>query len=128
MIILLFFSVYSSIHLYMNIVYSWFTIYYSCNKYMNMYISLYLLMYVYTHIYKQLDKKHIYILLCIGLSMCLGGKESTCQCRRCGFNPWVKKIPWRRKWQPTPVFLPGKSHRGDWWATVHEVAKKLDTT
>ena len=41
------------------------------------------------------------------------GKESACQCRRCkrgGFNPWVRKIPWRRKWQPTPVFLPGKSH------------------
>ena len=29
--------------------------------------------------------------------------------RRCGFDPWVRKIPWRRKWQPTPVFLPGKS-------------------
>ena len=29
---------------------------------------------------------------------------------RCAFNPWVRKIPWRRKWQPTPVFLPGKSH------------------
>ena len=27
------------------------------------------------------------------------------------FNPWTGKIPWRRKWQPTPVFLPGKSHR-----------------
>ena len=26
------------------------------------------------------------------------------------FNPWVRKIPWRRKWQPTPVFLPEKSH------------------
>ena len=32
------------------------------------------------------------------------------QCRRPGFNPWVGKIPWRRKWQPTPVLLPGKSH------------------
>ena len=30
--------------------------------------------------------------------------------RRCRFNPWVGKIPWRRKWQPTPVFLPEKSH------------------
>ena len=40
----------------------------------------------------------------------LGGKESTCQCKRCRFNPWVRKIPWRKKWQPTPVFLPGKSH------------------
>ena len=27
-----------------------------------------------------------------------------------GFNPWVGKVPWRRKWQPTPVFLPGESH------------------
>ena len=39
-----------------------------------------------------------------------GGKESACQCRRCGFNPWVGNIPWRRKWQPIPVFSPGKSH------------------
>ena len=29
---------------------------------------------------------------------------------RDGFNPWVWKIPWRRAWQPTPVFLPGESH------------------
>ena len=32
------------------------------------------------------------------------------QCRRPGFDPWVGKIPWRRKWQPTPVLLPGESH------------------
>ena len=32
------------------------------------------------------------------------------QCRRCEFNPWVGKIPWRRKWQHTPVFLPKNSH------------------
>ena len=41
------------------------------------------------------------------------GKESACQYRRCkrpGFEPWVGKIPWSRKWQLTPVFLPGKSH------------------
>ena len=39
------------------------------------------------------------------------GKESTCQCRRhqgCEFNPWVRRIPWSRKWQLTPVPLPGK--------------------
>ena len=39
------------------------------------------------------------------------GKESTCQCRRHkrhGFNPWVRKILWRKKWQPTPVLLLGK--------------------
>ena len=43
----------------------------------------------------------------------LRSKESTCQCRKCkkcGFDPWVLKIPWRMKWQPTPVFLPGKVH------------------
>ena len=39
------------------------------------------------------------------------GKEPICQCRRCGFGPWVGKIPWSGKWQPTPVFLPGESHR-----------------
>ena len=38
------------------------------------------------------------------------GKESSCQCRRCRFNPWVETIPWRRKWQPTSVFLPGEPH------------------
>ena len=36
------------------------------------------------------------------------GKEPACQCRRPGFHPWVGKIPWRRAWQPTPVFLPGE--------------------
>ena len=38
------------------------------------------------------------------------GKESTCQCRRLRFDPWVGKIHWRRKLQPTPIFLPAKSH------------------
>ena len=37
-------------------------------------------------------------------------KESICQCKRCGFHPWVRKIPWRREWQSTPVFLPGEFH------------------
>ena len=41
-----------------------------------------------------------------GLPTWLSGKESTCHCRRCQFDPWVRKMPWRRKWQPTPVFLP----------------------
>ena len=38
------------------------------------------------------------------------GKESVCQCRRPGFDPWVRKIPWRRKWHPTPVLLSGEFH------------------
>ena len=45
-----------------------------------------------------------------GLPRWHSGKESTCQCRRCGFNPWLRKILWSRKWQPTPVFLPTKFH------------------
>ena len=54
-----------------------------------------------------------YVLLVSGLLWWLGDKESRCRCwrcGRCGFNPWVRKITWRRKWQPTPEFLPGKSH------------------
>ena len=46
----------------------------------------------------------------MGLPRCFSGKEFTCQCRSCGFNSWVGKIPWMRKRQPSPVFLPGKSH------------------
>ena len=53
-----------------------------------------------------------------GLPRWLSDKESACQGkrrRRPGFSPWVWKIPWRRKWQPTPVFWPGKSHgQGAW--------------
>ena len=77
----------------------------------------------------------IYLLptLCLdGLPRWYNGKQNTCQCRRrkrFRFNPWVGKIPWRRKWQPTLVFLPGKfhGHRGllgysPW------VRKELDTT
>ena len=62
-------------------------------------------------------------ILC-GLSWWLSSKESTCQCRRLQFDPWVGKIPWRRKWQPTPVFLPWESQgRGAWWAAIYGVAQ-----
>ena len=40
-----------------------------------------------------------------GLPWCLGGKESSCQGRRCRSDSWISKSPWRRKWKPTPVFL-----------------------
>ena len=63
----------------------------------------------------------------LSLPTSASGKEPTCRWRRhkkCGFDPWVRKIPWRRKWQSTPVFLPGESNdRGAWRATVHRVAK-----
>ena len=48
-----------------------------------------------------------------GFSGGASSKEPACQCRRhkrCGFNPWVRKIPWRRAWQLTPVFLLRESH------------------
>ena len=44
----------------------------------------------------------------LGLPRWFSGKESACQCRRCGVHPWAGKIPQRRKWQLAPVFLPGK--------------------
>ena len=54
----------------------------------------------------------------------LSGQESTCQCRRHRFNPWVGKVPWRRKWQLTPVFFPGESHdRGALWAPVNSCSQ-----
>ena len=40
----------------------------------------------------------------------LSSKQSACQLRRHRLDSWVRKIPWRRKWRPTPGFLPGKSH------------------
>ena len=45
----------------------------------------------------------------IPLTQWLSGRVRL-QCRRRVFNPWARKIPWRKAWQPTPVFLPGKSH------------------
>ena len=60
------------------------------------------------------------------------GKESACprrRCRRPGFDPWVRMIPWRRNWQPSPVFLPGKSH-GQWSLAGYSPSglKETDTT
>ena len=56
--------------------------------------------------------------------------KSVClQCRRLEFNPWVGKISWRRKWQRTPVFLPGKSHgRRSMVGYSPRGCKELDTT
>ena len=52
--------------------------------------------------------------------------------RRHGSNTWVRKILWRRKWQPTPVFLPGNSYflldRGAWYVTVLGISKELNMT
>ena len=61
------------------------------------YVCVCVCVYLYTHIY--------------GFPSGTSGRESTCQYRRHkrhSFNPWVRKIPWSRKWHPAPVFLPGK--------------------
>ena len=53
------------------------------------------------------------------------GKESACNAG----DPWVRKIPWRREWQPTPVFLPGKPHGQRSLAGYSPwVCKESDTT
>ena len=60
------------------------------------------------------------------------GKQIACQCRkhkRHGFNSWVGKMPWKRKWQPALVVLPGKSlEKGTWQAIGHRDHKKSDMT
>ena len=67
-------------------------------------------------------------LLLSGLPSRPSCEEPPCQCRRhrrCGFDPWVGKIPWRRKRQPLQYScLENPMDRGAWWATVHGVAKR----
>ena len=46
----------------------------------------------------------------MGFPWWLSSNEPACQWRSYGFDPWIGKVPWRREWQPTLVFLPGKSH------------------
>ena len=68
-------------------------------------------------------KEHIVLFLKI-LSWWLRWYRVHLHCRRPRFDPWVGKIPWRRKWQSTPVSLPGEFvDRGTWWAAVHGVTK-----
>ena len=61
--------------------------------------------------------------------MWLSSNESACQFRRPRFDPWVEKIPWRRKWQNSPAFLPGKPHGQRSLAGYRPPGcSKLDTT
>ena len=59
---------------------------------------------------------YVYVYMCVyihvmnmGFPGVSDGKESTCNVGTTS-SPWFKKIPWRRKWQPTPAFLPGEAH------------------
>ena len=84
-----------------------------------MFISIF-----YTHVYILYVYVWIcFVCVCICICICINtyvyvmrlprwcsGKESACQCRRLEFDSWVRKIPWNKKWQPTPGFLLGKLH------------------
>ena len=61
-------------------------------------------------------------------------KKTRLQCRKLWFNSWAGKIPWRRAWQPTPVFLPGESHGqrsladySPWGHKESDTAERLST-
>ena len=73
------------------------------------------------------------IFLYTGLPRWLSGKETVCQCRKREFDPWVGATPWRKKWQPRPVFLPRESHgqrnlAGSSWGAGSWGCKELDAT
>ena len=59
-------------------------------------------------------------------------KESACQCKRlkrCGFDPWVRKIPWKRAWQTLQYScLKNPMDKGAWWAIQSMGHKESDTT
>ena len=70
----------------------------------------------------SLTYKHLGDYIFLLIPRWFSGKESTCQCRRCRFDPCVRKIPWRRKWQLTLGFFPGES-RGQ-RSLVHRVTER----
>ena len=68
---------------------------------------------------------------CTGFPGGASGKGSICQCRkckRCGFDPWVRKIPCSKKWQPTPVFSPGIILWAEKPGWLQSMGSQLDTT
>ena len=79
-------------------------------------------------LYMENNEKNVFSIMYLRASRWLNGKESACQCKRLkkhGFDTWVRKITWSRKWQPFPVFLPAKFHGkrspvhyGPWGCTI----------
>ena len=87
-----------------------------------------------SHIIVYIHVLTILITFILGLPRWFCGKESTCKFGRQRFSPWVRKIPWRWKWQPTPGFLPGKSHGqkrlvgySPWGHKVLDTTERLST-
>ena len=100
-------------------VYTYRYVYMCVHIYMYVYMCVYTCVCVCVYVYLRALCAKLLIYIYIQCEYMWGfpgrasGKEPVCQCRRCRrprFNPWVRKIAWRRKWQPTSGFLPGKSH------------------
>ena len=68
----------------------------------------------------NLKKEHLYNKL---TSLVAQRVRSLLAMHRPGFDPWFGKISWRRKWQPTPVFLPGESHGWRRFMTLDHISK-----
>ena len=102
-----------------------------------MYIYIYIYIYTYIH-------AHTHINLCLFCYMGFPGgqvvktsaivRDIRYKPIRDGLNPWVGKIPWSRKWQPTPIFLPGKSHvqrslagHSSWGCNESDTTERLST-
>ena len=95
--------------------------------------SIYSTIYIYIPSFKACKAKQYCSELWINVGFPGGasGKESSCQSRkhkRCRFDPWVGKIAWSMKWQPTPVVLPGESHGQRSLAVIIHSFTELDTT
>ena len=78
----------------------------------NTIFHLVILPFQYSYFFYCLSLSHVSWKGSHGLPWWLRRQSVYLQCGRPRFDPWVGKIPWRRKWQSTPVFMPGKSHRG----------------
>ena len=76
-----------------------------------LYTTLFLLWTTYIKNGLKVSERMLNSLFMLGFPCSLVGKESDCNAGGPGFDPWVRKIPWRRKWQPISVFLPEESHR-----------------
>ena len=77
---------------------------------------------VYTHTHTHTYKASQVALVVKNLPANAGDLRDT------GFDPWVRKIPWRRKWQPIPVFLPGESHGQRSWVGYSQRVAESDMT
>ena len=111
-------------------------------------IYVYTFVCVYIHTYTYISYKHTHIYIYQADSLCCAAETNTTvwirasqvvllgkslpanadRCKRCGLNPWVGKIPWRRAQKPTPVSCQeNPMDRGTWWVTIRGVAE-LDMT